>query len=385
MNDSLIVSGFGNDKVVESILTTMVQPDNKEYKKFEEVKKVSDYQVWTDSGWVDIKEIGKTIPYTEWIIKTKNYKLICADKHLVFDANYNTIYVDELNIGDIIQTKKGQESVIKIEKTDKKSNMYDLHLDDNSDNRFYSNGILSHNSMWLQNFTAKLADNGYNSAFVTLEMGTQKVMKRLGSMRLKINAKEYDEKSKDTIFMKNEINKILNVHGGFLNMRPGKIFVKKYPTSSCTITDLDNYINRLEEAKKLKLHSVIIDYINIMGLEAGATDPSFLYLKGKYLAEGLRYLADKHNVAILTATQIDKSVWGASDINLNNMPESKAIAETADSVWGIIRNSEMQRNNLYRLKILKLRDGEHKAEMIKFHFNTQFLTMEDPELVGAAI
>ena len=237
-------------------------------------------------------------------------------------------------------------------------------------------------SMWLQNFTAKLSDGGYNTAFITLEMGVQKVMKRLGSMRLKIDSNEYDEKSKDVMFMKNEINKTLNVHGGFMNIRPGKIFVKKYPTSSCTITDLDNYISKLEVAKKLKLHVIVIDYINIMGLEAGSTDPSMLYLKGKYLAEGLRYLADKHNVAILTATQIDKSVWGASDINLNNMPESKAIAETADSVWGIIRNSEMKRNNLYKLKILKLRDGEHKEEMIKFDFNTKFLTMEDPELVG---
>ena len=382
MSDSLI-NGFGDDKVIESILSTLAQPDNKEYKKFEQVKKVSNYQVKTDKGWVDISEIGKTIPYTEWKIKTQNFELICADKHLVFDKNFNEIYIDKLNNGDKIQTKNGPEAITSIIKTDKKSNMYDLHLDDDSDNRFYTNGILSHNSMWLQNFTAKLADGGYNSAFVTLEMGVQKVMKRIGSMRLKINAKDYDEKSKDTIFMKNEINKILNLHGGFLNMRPGKIFVKKYPTSACTITDLDNYITRLEEAKKLKLHVVIVDYINIMGLEPGTTDPSMLYLKGKYLAEGLRYLADKHNVAIITATQIDKSVWGASDINLNNMPESKAIAETADSVWGIIRNSEMHRNNLYKLKILKLRDGEHQAEMIRFHFNTDFLTMEDAELVGA--
>jgi hypothetical protein len=70
-----------------------------------------------------------------------------------------------------------------------------------------------------------------------------------------------------------------------------------------------------------------------------------LFLKGKHLAEGLRRIGEKHNLAVLTATQTDKAVWGANDIDLKNMPESKAIAETADSVWAIIRNSEMKKNN----------------------------------------
>ena len=87
---------------------------------------------------------------------------------------------------------------------------------------------------------------------------------------------------------------------------------------------------------------------------------------------------------LITATQTDKAVWGANDIDLKNMPESKAIAETADSVWAIIRNPEMKKNNTYRLKILKLRDGEHKGEQIRFKFNTTHLTMEDDEFVGNA-
>ena len=129
---------------------------------------------------------------------------------------------------------------------------------------------------------------------------------------------------------------------------------------------------------------VIVDYINIMSLEKGLDFQSMLYLKGKHLAEGLRYIADKHNVAIITATQTDKAVWGANDIDLRSIPESKAIAETADSVWAIIRNPEMKKNNLYRLKILKLRDGEHKGEQIRFDFNMNYLTMDNDEFVGSA-
>jgi len=204
-------------------------------------------------------------------------------------------------------------------------------------------------------------------------------------MRLKINSDEYDEKSKDSVFMKQRLNnlKSQSTVGGLFDSQPGKIFVKKYNTSDCTITDIDNYIKKFEEVKRLKVGMVIVDYINIMSIEKGFDITNMLYLKGKHLAEGLRRIADKYECAVVTATQTDKAVWGASDIKLGDIPESKAIADTADSVWGIIRNPEMKRNNIYRFKILKLRDGEHKEEQIRFDFNTKFLTMENDVLIGA--
>jgi len=239
-------------------------------------------------------------------------------------------------------------------------------------------------SMWMQNIAVKAADQGANVVYVTLEMGSQKCMKRMGSMRLKIPVKDYDEKSTDTIFMKNKINALKNMNSGLFNSKPGKIIVKKYNTSDCTITDLDNYVTKLEQSKGIKVNMVIVDYINIMAIEKELDFANMLFLKGKHLAEGLRYIADKHNLCVITATQTEKAIWGANDIDLKNMPESKAIAETADSVWGIIRNPEMKKNNVYRLKILKLRDGEHKGEQVRFNFDTTYLVMENDEFVGAA-
>jgi len=239
-------------------------------------------------------------------------------------------------------------------------------------------------SMWMANMAVKSADQGANVVYITLEMGSQKVMKRIGAMRLRIPADDYDEKAKDTIFMKNKLNSLKNMNGGLFNSKPGKIFVKKYNTSDCTITDIDNYIHKLEQSKGVKINMVIIDYISLMGLEKGLDFSNMLFLKGKHFAEGLRYVADKHNCCVITATQTEKSVWGGNDIDLKNIPESKAIAETADSVWAIIRNPEMKKNNLYRLKILKLRSGEHKGEQVRFNFHQDFLTMENDEFVGAA-
>lgn len=239
-------------------------------------------------------------------------------------------------------------------------------------------------SMWLHNIATNAANAGVNVLVITLEMATRKVMKRLGSMRLKINIDEYDEKSKDSVFMKQRINNLKSQSsvGNLFDNQPGKIFVKKYNTSDCTITDIDNYVKKFEEVKRIKVGMIVVDYINIMSIEKGYDITNMLYLKGKHLAEGLRRIADKYDCAVITATQTDKAVWGASDIKLGDIPESKAIADTSDSVWGIIRNPEMKRNNIYRLKILKLRDGEHHEEQVRFDFNTKFLTMENDVLVG---
>ena len=35
-----------------------------------------------------------------------------------------------------------------------------------------------------------------------------------------------------------------------------------------------------------------------------------------------------------------------------DIPESKAIAESADSVWAIIRNSQMKKENIYEISSL---------------------------------
>lgn len=347
-------------------------------KKFVDTIEVGDWEVETDKGWADIKAIGKTVEYDEWLVKTDRCKLICADDHIVFKDNGEEIFVKNLNFGDKIITKNGIEEVIEVYKTDKKSNMFDLQID-SDDHRYYTNDILSHNSMWLYNIACNSANEGKNVVVITVEMGWRKVMKRLGAMRLKIDVDQYSDLSKDTIFMKNKINALKSTGNGLFNTdSPGKIFVKKFNTGSCTISDIDNYLTKLEEIKNIKIDVVVLDYINLMSVDKTNKDiGNNLYLKGKHLSEGLRYIADKFDLALITATQVDRSVWGANDIKLQDIPESKAVAETADSVWAIIRNTEMKRHNKYRLKILKLRDGDHKEETIVFDFHPQYLVIEN--------
>lgn len=117
-------------------------------KKFINSWNISDFEIETDTGWQNIVALHKTIKYQIYIIYTENnYILKCADRHIVFDNNYNEKYVCQLNIGDSIITCEGISKITNIQILDNYENMYDFELDDNSNHRYYTNGILSHNTL----------------------------------------------------------------------------------------------------------------------------------------------------------------------------------------------------------------------------------------------
>ena len=115
-------------------------------RKFVQSFNIEDYNILTDDGFKPCKAIHKTIKYDIWNLITKNYELQCADNHIVFDENYNQIFVKDLKPGDKIQTETGVDEVLDVFKTNESENMYDVELADDSQHRYYTNGILSHNT-----------------------------------------------------------------------------------------------------------------------------------------------------------------------------------------------------------------------------------------------
>lgn len=115
-------------------------------KKFIETINVDEWEVETDTGWEDIVSLHKTIEYQIWEIETKSTKLKCADNHIIFDESYNEVFVSELVLGQKILTRFGSEEILSIKKYDEYDNMYDLELPEESNHRYYTNGILSHNT-----------------------------------------------------------------------------------------------------------------------------------------------------------------------------------------------------------------------------------------------
>jgi DNA repair exonuclease SbcCD ATPase subunit len=116
-------------------------------RKFVNSIDLSNLEIETDNGWQPVTAIHKTVPYTVWKIKTASgLSLDCADTHILFDKNFNEIFTKDLieNQTEII-TENGFDLVTKVSKTNTEENMFDLTVD-HPNHRFYTNGILSHNT-----------------------------------------------------------------------------------------------------------------------------------------------------------------------------------------------------------------------------------------------
>lgn len=115
-------------------------------RKFTEVYDASEWLIQTDTGWQPLIDVKQTVEYTVWLLELANgHRLECADDHIVFLEDYTEVFVKNLRPGDHILTDAGSVAVVSVEETDYSEHMYDVGVD-SDDHRFYSNGILSHNT-----------------------------------------------------------------------------------------------------------------------------------------------------------------------------------------------------------------------------------------------
>lgn len=210
-------------------------------------------------------------------------------------------------------------------------------------------------SLWLGNLAVQAVKSGHNVAVISLEMNDRKYVKRLGSNMLGIPVGEYKNTAEDEQSIKKRLQSV-----SFDNLRiPGKFYVKEYPTSQASVHDIERYLRKIEEIKKIKFKVVIVDYINIMKNWRNPNSEN-TYMKIKQIAEDLRGIAMANEWAIITATQTKQADFDSSDLSINSAAESSGLVATVDGMFGIIQDPMMYANREYKLKILANRDDGYK-------------------------
>lgn len=166
-------------------------------KKITKTTKVSDYEVLTDTGFVDIEALHETIPYEVYRLKLGDGKeLKCADNHIVFNEEMEEVFVKNLKIGDKISIGEFgpiegggffQEmednylsEVIEVINLGYEEVMYDLELIEGSNRRYYTNGILSHNT----HLAKLLAEQVFGDSDALIRMDMSEYMEKHSVSRL---------------------------------------------------------------------------------------------------------------------------------------------------------------------------------------------------------
>jgi len=190
-------------------------------KKFISSKTITDYEILTEDGFKDVIALHKTIPYKMYNLILENKELKCADFHIVFLESGNEVFVKNLKPGDKIKTIDGIEEVLSIVNLNYEKNMYDFELGGNSV-KYYTNGILSHNTMLCRKLVAELAGDKtiiYVPSYFMFDIANPELISFISKFRNSILLLEDAEmiltSSQDE--RNQAVSNILNISDGLLN------------------------------------------------------------------------------------------------------------------------------------------------------------------------
>ena len=113
-------------------------------KIYDRIIKLSFLEVMSDDGWQEVESLNIGKADCIYIVRTKSYVLKCTSDHILFDVDGNEIFAKDC-LGKKVLTKDGPQEVEKLDIVDEKFETYDLSLKDGSSHKYFTNGMLSHN------------------------------------------------------------------------------------------------------------------------------------------------------------------------------------------------------------------------------------------------
>ena len=202
-------------------------------------------------------------------------------------------------------------------------------------------------SLFMCHMAANCMNQGRNVLYITLEMAEERIAERIDANLMNISMEDlynlpkqmYDTKMDDIIRNTN-----------------GQLVIKEYPTASAHSAHFRGLLKELAIKKTFKPDIIFIDYLNICAssrFKGAANVNSYMYIKS--IAEELRGLAVETNVPIMSATQTTRSGFSNSDVGLEDTSESFGLPATADLMFALISNEELDAVNQIAVKQLKNR------------------------------
>lgn len=231
-------------------------------------------------------------------------------------------------------------------------------------------------SVWLLNLAANAVKSGRNVMIITLELLDYQYLQRISANLMGVTTSEYSNKLNegDPVWLKNNIRKVITYGDGYNPF--GNIMIKSFPTGTASANDIETFVRKKEESKGIKFDLIIIDYLNIMKNWRNPNTEN-LYQKVKQISEDVRAMALRNQWAIASATQINRTNIGSTDMSMTDMSESIGLASTLDTLYGIIQTDLMKSEGEYMLKSLALRNSEDSGMRKKYNVNYPTMTITE--------
>ena len=202
-------------------------------------------------------------------------------------------------------------------------------------------------SLFMCSMASSVLLQGKNVLYITLEMAEERIAERIDANLLNVNIQDIEDIPRQ-IFE----TKVTDIQ----QKTQGQLYIKEYPTAAAHAGHFDALLKELQLKKSFVPDIVYVDYLNICTSQryrAGSNVNSYTVVKA--IAEELRGLAVKHNVPIVSATQTTRSGFSSSDVSLTDTSESFGLPATADLMFALISNEELESMGQIMVKQLKNR------------------------------
>ena len=189
---------------------------------------------------------------------------------------------------------------------------------------------------------------GQNVLYITLEMSEERIAERIDANLLDVPIDQLENIPKQLFDTK---------VGKLKGKTQGKLIVKEYPTASAHVGHIRALLDELKLKKDFKPDVVYVDYLNIMASSRvkGLGGSINTYSLIKAIAEELRGLAVENDIPIWSATQVTRTGFGNTDVEITDTSESFGLPATADLMVALISTEQLEGMNQLMVKQLKNR------------------------------
>ena len=220
-------------------------------------------------------------------------------------------------------------------------------------------------SIFLGNVATNISSQGKNVLLITLEMSELLYAKRLCSNVSKI---PLNSLSINTGALKQAITEEKQKGNG-------SIFIKEFPPATVTPNQIKAFIKKITDAG-ISIDAIVIDYLNLLHSPSGNNS----YERVKIIAEQVRAISYIFNCPVISATQLNRSSYGASDPGLGTISESIGLAATADVIVSLYQNEEDRELGVIRMGMMKNRYGMRgHTQAMRIDYSTLTISQSDDD------
>jgi len=227
-------------------------------------------------------------------------------------------------------------------------------------------------SIFLPNCGFKALVNGMNVVHYSLEMSEDRIGMRYDAIASGITVNTLGENKDEVVDAYRKVQLATKSH----------LKIKEFPTGMASVLDIEQHLEQLRLHDDFEADIIFVDYGDIMRSMHKSANT---YEEQGWVFRELRGLAVKKNIAVITATQANRSALASG---AGGTKEIIGMGETADSMeknrildglFAITQSAKEKDEGKINLYMAKNRNGAANA-FLEFLIRYENMTIKDPSM-----